>query len=558
MKTFTLIILVLSPSSVFASAVTTSHPLATEAAFTILKDGGSASDAACSAIFALNVVQPYFTGIGAGGFALVHEKSHTLSLDFRSVAPSVTKTELFLGAEGKPLASGKNTGPNSVGVPGLVAACARLNHDYGKLPWKNLFTSAIRYAKEGFSVTQMFQEELADQWERISPFAFTRSILQGKDLKGIKKGEILKQPELANTFEELAKEGGESFYTGNFSKKWLADAKAMGVPISELDLKLFKPLLKDPIKFNYQNFGADTMDLPASSGLTVAGVLRYEDHYYQNHKKLKFTDDLVRSVLFIEATRIFNELRNEKLADRKFTKIEPRFFLDSKAEKKIWNKIDANVEKRFLQASAVKKMNNKDEKTEKHPSEQNSHTAHINVIDNQGQMIAITTSINDIFGSGITLPKTGFVLNSDLADFDSDPQSVNAPAAGKRSRSNMSPTLIYEISKNVRTPIAILGAAGGPLIPQTLVQFVELYFRYGFSAKEAIETARINLGKLNDQIEIEKSASPELVGKLKQCGYDVTLIDTNWTVFQAIVRKNSKSPWEATTEPRYDSLGAVR
>jgi gamma-glutamyltranspeptidase/glutathione hydrolase len=537
-----------------ASAVSSSTPESSQAAMAVLKSGGNAVDAACAAVFALNVTQPHFTGLGGGGFALVHLQGKGDSyFDFRESAPASVTSDLFLDAEEKPKSRSEKvkTGVRSIGVPGNVAGCGRLVTEYGKLGWKRIFDPAIRIAQEGFMISQLFQDELSDQWDRISIFDFTRSLLKGPGGSGLKKGDYLKQPRLAKTFEALAEKGPESFYRGELAQKWLKEARALGVPLTSKDLESYRVVQRDVVSFEFGGLRGVTVSPPSSAGLTVAATSRYMDHYYGTHKKTGISS-AERYVIEIEAKGYFAKMRNAKLADPPRIRFSVAEFIRSDQEKKAWKELDQRVQTVLARVGKVERRA-ASSGTATGPERMTSHTAHVSVVDDFGNAVALTSSVGNIFGSGVILPDSGFVLNSTLEDFDSESDRLNSPQALARPLSNMSPVFLYEN----QSLVGVMGGAGGPLIPSAIVDFMQNYYFHQLSGADAIRFPRVH-SEDGQEVAIEKSAPPATIEKLKRYGYKVHAIPVMWAVFEGVVRHDSKQKWEAVAETRYDGMGLTQ
>ncbi len=554
-QNFLLFSLVLS-SPGFAASIATSSVDASRAGQEILKKGGNAFDAACAAVFAQGVAQSYFTGIGGGGAAVIYQNGRQTFYDFREQAPSATTSKLFstINPKAEDAWSQRNTGGRSVGIPGNVAACGMLVQKYGKLKWAEILQPAIKLAQNGFVVSQMYSEELGDQWKRISPFALTQSIFKGKGGEGVKKGEVVKQPLLAQTLESLAKNGAQSFYVGKLAEGWTHEAQAMGVKITSSDLKNYKVQEASPIEFEFGKYRGSTAVPPYGAGYTVAGVLRFLSQFQHRYGIPEKTSAL-RHIAELEAFTHFGELRDQRIADASKVKQPLNQFLNSKQEQSAWAAIENKIKARLLKiGGTLKPIRDADSSlsspdvrvSQPAPGKISSHTSHISVVDDLGNVVALTSSINNIYGSGITVPNYGFLLNSTLGDFDPAPGKLNSPGAQMRPRSNMSPTLIFENGE----PIASIGAAGGSLIPMAVVQFLQNYYVYQMDAKSSVQFARVSID--GNAVEIEESAGDALLGQLKTAGYEAKATKTIWAVFNGVVRKNAKAKWESVTDSRYD------
>ncbi len=556
--------------SVLAASIATSHQMATEVAQEILKKGGNAVDATVAASFMLNVVQPYKMGIGGGGIMLIRTAKQSFVLDHREQAPLSAHEKMFIAGDGMPMKRDPDaiTGPNPVGIPGTPAGLFEAHKKFGKLPWKSLVEPAIEVAKKGFPITQLFEEELQENWPRMRAFPVTVSCFSDGDGNYLKRGRTLIQPQLAATLQKIANQGADTFYTGELSKTWLAEAQKMGVKITAEDLKNYKVRNSTPVTYKVFNFNAVTSGPPSTGAILLAGAIRYLDHYYKfqsakQNVNLK-ADSAKRIIVTAETLRYFQELRDANIADIGFNKIDPQKYLNSADEINAWTEIDKRIASRLDKIETAVTDNSKANFTQyamnpiRKPQDEASHTAHLSVLDNQGLSVAYTTTIEAIFGSGIVVPNHGFLLNNELSDFDSEPGRPNSAAAGKRPRSNMSPTIFSElIPGKTEQPVAIVGAAGGTRIPTTIAEILENYYIHKMSAREAMAFPRFHPMK-DSKLEIEKGYSAEVLKKLTLAGYKVEEIPTMWSVAQVILRRSSNDKWEAANESRYDGLAVTQ
>lgn len=478
-------------ASAQAFVVATSSPHATNAAKEVLAAGGNAFDAACAATFVLGVSQPYFTGIGGGGIAILAPKGEEpVFLDFRERAPK--------GVTAGPTdPKARNTGAWSVGIPGNVEGCGVIIKRWGAVTWVATLAPAIRLAERGFRVSQLFHEEITEQWGRfdlLGGIVPTRALFGGSSKKGLKKGEVLLQPGLAHTLRTLSVGGARSFYEGALAKSWTQEARSLGVNFAEAELAQFRAVEGKPARFVWGSKLGLTAALPSRAKERVGGVLNSIDSWEQKN-------------------------------GRPTARSPERYVGQARAMSAV---IDGSAKA--------------------------SHTAHVSVVDDLGNAAAVTSSVGDVFGSGISLGQHGFVLNNTLADFNPDPGHPNAPREGAAPLSNMSPTLVYEGDKATADRlIAVVGAAGGPLIPQAVTQFLKNFYDYRLSAREAVRAPRVTLSD-SGAVSLEKAAGPRAVAALEKAGFSVETVDTIWAVFQGAVRRSSIAPWEGVSDTRYDGL----
>ncbi|MBI2604920.1 MAG: gamma-glutamyltransferase [Deltaproteobacteria bacterium] len=606
-----------SPSpGALAAAVATSHELATKAAMDTLKSGGSAVDAVVTASFVLNVVQPYKMGIGGGGLLLASQNGKLHLWDHREAAPASASGKMLLDKDGKPLPRYPDavTGPNPVGIPGTAAGLFAAHKKLGKLPWKRLLAPAIRIAREGFPITQLFEEELEENWERMKAFPATAALFGDGEGGHLKRGRVLRQPLLAKTLERIASMGAAEFYTGELARTWTAEARKLGVKITTDDLKAYKVRESKPVTYEVFGLRAATAAPPSTGGVLLAGAIRYLDRYYAQPGRaheLAAADSAKRIIVTAETLRYFQSLRDDLVADPPYGKLDPQKFLGSNDERAAWKEIDALIAKRLdkietavVRSSGAIRTVARAARVGGHTAPlfgaaqaarvgghtaplfgaaqaarvgghtaplfgaaqaaRVGHTAHLSVIDDRGLSVAYTTTIEEIFGSGITVPGHGFLLNNELSDFDSEPGRPNSPAPGKRPRSNMSPTLLFSDSRaganaagpRAGIPVGVIGAAGGSRIPTTLAEILENYHLHKMNAREAIAFPRFHPRK--EKLEVEKGFPAKTLQQLKEAGYEIEIVPNLWSVAQILLRRNTTAEWEAASEPRYDGLALTR
>lgn len=549
-------------------AIATSHQMATEVAQDVLKSGGNAVDAIIAASFMLNVVQPYKMGIGGGGILLIRTPKTATILDHREEAPKSAHEKMFIAGDGMPMKRDPDaiTGPLPVGIPGTPAGLFEAHKLFGKLPWKRLIEPAIAVAKNGFPITQLFEEELQENWNRMRAFPVTISCFSDGEGGYLKRGKALRQPQLAKTLEKIAIQGASTFYVGDLAKSWLPEAQKLGVKIDSEDLKNYKVRKQKPITYKAFNFNALTAPPPSTGGLLLAGTIRYLDHYYKFQSAKTNSqisaDSAKRIIVTAETLRFYQQMRDEKLADIGFAKIDPQKYLNSAEEINAWTEIDRRIAARLekIETAVTQKHHFSISpssfyaKMSRKPLDDSSHTAHLSVSDAQGMSVAYTTTIEAIFGSGIMVPNHGFLLNNELSDFDFEAGKPNSAAAQKRPRSNMSPTIFTETQiGKTEQPVAIVGAAGGSRIPTTIAEIMENYYIHKMTAREAVAYPRFHPMK-DSKLEIEKGYSSEVIKKLKLAGYQVEEISTMWSVAEVLLRRSSNDKWEAASESRYDGL----
>jgi|GEM_PF-3798869 len=531
-------VLILSVASAQASSIATSSVPATKIGKQVLEQGGNAVDAACAAVFALGVAQPYFTGIGSGGLAVLNINGENHFLDFREAAPEGVNEHLYQSGKGN------HTGAQHIGIPGVVDGCGNLIQHFGKHSFRDDVMPAADLAQAGIEITQLWSEELEEQWSRLQKFPLSIQALTSRLASGasFKAKEIWKQPRLAQTLQALAEQGPRSFYEGPLASQWLEEAQKIDpeFSIQPSALKNYSATEYRPIVVSFGGQELITANSPSSSMVMVGEVLRFI-HWYHGHHEVPAIRSLERYVVELEAENYFAKIRKEQLSDASHTTFQLSSFQRTE-EASAFAEIDRRIQDR-LQKNHLN--------TDEPQPEAIRHTAHVSVSDDAGNVVSITTSLGDIFGSGMYLPENGFFLNSQLTDFDTSGVSQNLPEAGKRPRSDMSPSLIRD--SRTHEIIAAVGAAGGSYIPTVVVQFIVNTLVYRMNPQDAVAFPRAHRSSMDNQtVEIEESAGKDLIAQFKKAGYAVEPTDTIWAVLEATLKNDHG--WNAVSDPRYDGL----
>jgi len=475
--------------------VASAHPLATKAAIDIFKQGGNAFDAAAALALTIGVAEPTGSGIGGGGFFLLYiaQENRYVMLDAREMSPT-------LAGNGETYQTQSSIdGPQAAGVPGLIAGIDHLITKYGKLDRKTNSQAAIHIAKDGFKVSKHYQR--VAQWREkvLSNNAAKNIFLHQSKVPTI--GSLIQQPELANTLERFAKFGADDFYRGETAKRLVADMKKDGGLIRLDDLKAYQLIEREPVRFQYQGFEWISAALPSSGGITLAetlGILKDD--------KLDKLSEVERTHLLIEAMKLAYRDRNQNLGDSDFVEIPG--LLNKKRLKDLRSHISMNKTTPSSSFTAD-------------PSGNGVDTTHFSIIDNKGNMVSATLSINYGFGSGYVSPSTGILMNDEMDDFATQvgkanaygliQGKANAVAPHKRMLSSMSPTFI--LGKN-RT--FIVGTPGGSRII-SMVLLAGLEFMHGGNDVSAwINKPRFHHQYLPDVVQHEQGAFSLQVSKQLQ------------------------------------------
>ncbi|EJU13295.1 gamma-glutamyltransferase 1 [Sphingomonas sp. LH128] len=457
---------VTGPAVFDAGMVSAADPRAAEAGASILRRGGSATDAAIATMLALTVVEPQSSGIGGGGFLMLgNEKGEVESWDGRETAPKAATPARFLDASGQPLPFRTAVvGGRSVGVPGNIALAAKIHAEHGRLPWADLFQPAIDLAREGFTLSPRGFQSLSRQPDTGAHDAQARGIYYGADGKPLPVGTTIRNPALASTLEMLAAKGPEGFYKGDLAReiaaKVAAETPANG-RMTEADIAAFAAKERPSTCAKYRVYKICSMGPPSSGATTVLATLIQLEGF--DLGKLG-PDSPVAWHLIAESERLAYADRDLFLADPDFVKVPVAALIDPAYLKRRGALISADRTMPTVSAGLpAPKL-----AVGRHYVEHG--TSHFVVVDRQGDVASWTSTIESAFGSGIMVG--GFYLNNELTDFSFTPEKDGAVVAnrvegGKRPRSSMAPTIVYGPDGKL---LFVVGAAGGATIPVQVIR----------------------------------------------------------------------------------------
>lgn len=509
--------------------VVSAHPLASEAGISMLRKGGNAVDAAVATTFAISVVEPFSTGIGGGGFLLMHsEKTGDMkALDFRERAPLKATRNMYLDAKGKVRPNASINGYLAVATPGTVAGLYEVHRRYGKLSWQEVMKPAIALAKDGFvlssQITWRSLPEYENRKEAILNNPAAREIFT-RNGEFYQPGEKLVQRDLAGTLTEIA-QNPQSFYTGSIARAIASDMVKNGGLITLEDLKAYKPIWRNPVCSNFRKAKICSMPPPSSGGVHLLQILNIIGD--TDLKSLGWHHpDAIH--LMVEAMKIAYADRSEYLGDPDFVKVPVQELLSPHYAKKRRQEInmqvarpstevkpvDKEILQRFSQANIQKSEENiipsslqsQQTNTSRHES---TETSHLTVVDEERNAVSLTFTINLGFGAGIVTPGTGIVLNNEMDDFASAPgvpnafglvgNDANAIAPRKTPLSSMTPTIVTE---NGHFRMAA-GAPGGSTIITQVLQVILNVLEYNMDVGAAVSVPRIHHQWLPDQLRVE-------------------------------------------------------
>ncbi len=502
--------------------VVTVHHLATDAGVGILKMGGNAVDAAVAVGFALAVVYPFAGNLGGGGFMLIHEHAgKSIFIDYREKAPLAATANMYLDAQGNIIPGASIVGYRAIGVPGSVAGLVHAEQKYGKLTLEQVMAPAIRLAGDGFELTD--EEAASLQNKVMTGFPESRRIFQ-RDGDFYKAGEVFRQPELAETLRKIAKDP-EDFYRGAMAKQ-IADAveKGGGLITAE-DMARYTVKEREPVTGRYHGYEIVSSPPPSSGGVALIEMLNILDGY-----KLRPLGDRTAPEmhLVVEAFRRAYMDRSNYLGDPDYVKI-PVEQLISRKYGEAWR---ASIEAGHASASAELQRPAgflPPAPTVGDVRQEAADTTHYSVMDAQGDAVSVTTTLNGGYGSGVTAPGLGFLLNNEMDDFASK-QGVpnmfgliqgpaNAIAPGKRPLSSMTPTIVMKDGKVA----FVLGSPGGATITTTVANIFLSVVDEGLNIQQAVDAPRFHQQYLPDMVMLEPGFAPATIDGLRAMGYTLRI-----------------------------------
>ena len=509
-----------APHAIVASV----HELASRAGVEMMQAGGNAVDAAVATGFALAVVHPQAGNIGGGGFLLLRTSTGEAHfIDFREKAPAAATENMYLDAQGNVIKDLSVIGYKSIGVPGSIAGLAHAEKRYGKLSLEKVIAPALKLAREGFPLAYEDAEDLKD--EDLAKFADSHRIFQ-RDGKFYQPGEILKQPELARTLERIAK-NPDDFYHGVLARELAAAIHKGGGLVTAEDLANYEVKEREPIRGTYRGYDILSAPPPSSGGVALVEIL----NILEGFDLAKFGNRSAVAIhLASEAFRRAYYDRADFLGDPDFAKIPVPQLIDKKYAAAWRDSIDPN------HASASKDLKrppfNELERVAHaglRDLREPENTTHYSVVDPEGNAVAVTTTLNDLFGSRVTADGLGFLLNDEMDDFASKQGVPNAygliqgPAnsigPGKRPLSSMTPTIVLKDGK----VFLILGTPGGATIITTVANILMGAVDFGVDLQESVNAPRFHHQWLPDEILVEDRLSPDTMSLLRSKGHKLKI-----------------------------------
>jgi gamma-glutamyltranspeptidase / glutathione hydrolase len=501
------------------------HELSSRAGVEIMQAGGNAIDAAVATGFALAVVYPLAGNLGGGGFMLIRlADGRTHFIDYREKAPAAATANMYLDAQGNVIENASVVGYKAIAVPGSVAGMVYAEKEFGKLTLGQVLAPAIKLARDGYPLSWQTARDLRN--ENLAKFAESRRIFQ-RNGNYYKQGEILRQPELARTLERIASTP-DDFYHGAMARELAASIQKGGGLITAEDLAHYEVKEREPIRGTYRGYEIIGSPPPSSGGIALIEILNILEGY----DLAKLGNRSAASIhLTVEAFRRAFYDRAEFLGDPDFSRIPVAQLIDKKYGAAWRESIDparASVSKDLRRPAIFSEL---EQYASQHPQpmavREPRHTTHYSVVDSAGDAVAVTTTLNDDFGSRVTAEGLGFLLNDEMDDFAAK-QGVpnlygliqgpaNAVGPGKRPLSAMTPTIVLKDGKL----FLVLGSPGGARIITTVANILIGVVDYGMNIQEAMNAPRFHNQWLPDAVNVEEWFSPDTVKLLEKMGHKV-------------------------------------
>jgi len=491
--------------------VVADEPLAADVGVAVLKSGGNAVDAAVAVGFALAVTHPFAGNLGGGGFMLVRfADGRSTFIDFRERAPEKATRDMYLDAQGNPTQDSVD-GWRAVGVPGSVRGFELAQSKYGTQKWDALIAPAIELAAKGYALSYKSAELLRNAHNLANDPESKRIFQKGGSY--YEAGDVLIQPELAATLKRIATSGAREFYEGETAHRLASEMAVHGGLLTLADLQKYHAVERTPLTGTYRGLSILTAPLPSSGGIGILQMLgMLEDSGYQktgagSAAAIHYTAEVMR--------RFFAD-RSQYLGDSDFVKVPVKGLLDPAYIRDRRASIDPD------HATPSDQLN-----PGKPAGRESTETTHYSIIDAAGNAVAVTYTLNNGYGSGVTVPGLGFLLNDEMDDFTAKPNTpnmfglvqgeANAIEPGKRPLSAMTPTIVVRDGK----PFMVLGAPGGPRITTAVLQVLLNVIDFHMNIQDAVDAPRFHHQWKPDELYLEPGISPDTVALLQARGHQV-------------------------------------
>ena len=503
--------LITSCDNSYNPTVVSARKEASDIGVEIMKNGGNAYDAMIAVHLALAVVHPTAGNIGGGGFFVYSDSDGTSgTLDFREMAPGKAYKDMYLDKNGNVIPDMSTLGGAAVGVPGSISAIFEIHSRFGSLPIEELFMPAIRLAKEGFIVTDKQSSSLSGKLDDFILINGDSSLYSKKYYEG----DTIKNEAFAETLSKISKNGPKAFYEGEIAEMIVAEVIESGGIMTIEDLKNYKSIWREPVRFKYKELDIISMSLPSSGGILLGQMLKAIEDYdisSYGHNSLK-------------AIQLMTEVERRAYADRSHFMGDPDFM-----NLPVYELIDKDyIKKRMKNFSWEKATPSSEVKHGDIIINESNQTTHYSIIDKDGNAVSVTTTLNNSYGSKVYVEGAGFFLNNEMDDFSSKPghpnfygligSEANSIQPKKRMLSSMTPTIVLKNNK----PSLIVGTPGGSTIITSVFQTILNIYEFDMNVQDAVNAPRFHHQWLPDVIIIEKNNSDNTIDSLlREKNYNV-------------------------------------
>ena len=480
--------------------VSTSKVEASRIGAEILRKGGNAIDAAVAAGFALGVVEPNSSGLGGGGFMLIRiaKTGETVFIDFRERAPQKSSPEMWtVGADGKVVGNQKLEGGKAAAVPGEVAGLLYALENYGTMSREQVIRPAANLAKNGFYVTPTLSNDMKSQFDKLEKYPESAKVFLNQEGLPYEVDDLFTNPDMAKTLDIIIKNGKDGFYKGEVAEAIVKTLNKYDGLYTMEDLANYKPLVRQPVKGTYHGYEIISSPSPSSGGAIVIEILNILENFDIGSLKVNSPEYLH---LFSEAYKLAYADRAKYMGDSDYTPVPMKGFVSKKYAKEIAKDIDLKV--------------SHDSKAHDPWLYESEDTTHYSIADKEGNMVAITKTVNGLFGNSVVVDGYGFVMNNEMDDFVLGAGHPNSVAPSKTPLSSMSPTIVLKDGK----PFMVLGSPGATKIISTVSQVISRVIDHKMGMQDAIDAPRL-WDNTSNKINVETRIPDETLKQLEAMGH---------------------------------------
>ncbi len=527
------------------AGIASAHPLATSAGFEIIEKGGNAFDAAIAISTTLAVVEPMSSGLGGGGFWLLHRASDgfQVMVDSREKAPAAATQDMYLDKQQKVIPGLSTNGAQAAAIPGVPAALVHLASKYGRLPLRESLQPAIRVAEKGFAVYPRYRKLLRYRKPHLNSAARRIFLTEKGDEPAV--GTLIRQADLAGTLRRLAIGGRNGFYQGETADRLIQSVKQAGGIWTQADLDAYQVVERAPVIGSYKSARIVSAALPSSGGILLVEMLNILSGF-----DLDALPPVQQKQKIIEAMRLAYRDRAKFLGDADFVQVDQALLTSMAYADKIRKNITDSATPSDFLSNAL-------------PPE-GENTTHFSIVDSEGNRVAATLSVNHPFGSGLVAAGTGVVLNNEMDDFSASPgiensfgltgSRANAISAGKRPLSSMTPTFVEKDDS-----VLVVGTPGGSRIITMVLIVILDYLHNRGGLNDWVAQGRFHHQYRPDVVQFElEGLSKEEQNALSQLGYNLREIQRKYGNMMAVLRDNKNGRVQAVSDPRWQGNAEVR